>query len=97
MRYFFEPLSINGPLNSTYSLNIFIWSVALCLHAACKNFAGLFVVQLILGMCEGSVTAGFLIISSMFYMRTEQTLRVEYWCAWLMSFVPQSCVNVMQS
>jgi ACS family allantoate permease-like MFS transporter len=25
-------------------------------HAACKNFAGLFVVRLILGMCEGSIT-----------------------------------------
>jgi ACS family allantoate permease-like MFS transporter len=62
------------------SLNIFIWGVALCCHAACKNFAGLFVVRLILGMCEGSITAGFLIVSSMFYTRKEQTARVGYWC-----------------
>src|ERR1700761_2854977 len=62
------------------SLNIFIWGVALCCHAACKNFAGLFVVRLILGICEGSITAGFMIVSSMFYTRKEHTARVGYWC-----------------
>lgn len=66
------------------SFNIFVWAVALCSHAACKNFAGLFVVRLILGMCEGSITAGFMIVSSMFYTRNEQTLRVGYWCESLM-------------
>jgi MFS family permease len=62
------------------SLNILIWGVALCSHAACKNFAGLFACRLILGICEGSITAGFLIVSSMFYTRREQTVRVGYWC-----------------
>lgn len=67
------------PVGRWMSINIFIWAVALCCHAACKNFAGLFVVRLILGMCEGSITAGFMIVSSMFYTRKEQTLRVGYW------------------
>ena len=49
-------------------------------HAACKNFAGLFVVRVLLGACEGSITAGFLLTSSMFYTRKEQTLRIGYWC-----------------
>ena len=62
------------------SVNIFTWGVTLCCHAACKNFAGLFVVRFILGMCEGSITAGFLIVTSMFYTRAEQTKRVGYWC-----------------
>ncbi|KAJ8521766.1 hypothetical protein ONZ45_g1571 [Pleurotus djamor] len=53
--------------------------VALCAHAACKDFGGLFAVRFVLGMCEGSITAGFMIVSSMFYTRTEQTLRVGYW------------------
>ena len=64
----------------SYSINIFVWGVALCSHAACKNFGGLFAVRFILGMCEGSITAGFMIVSSMFYTRNEQTLRVGYWC-----------------
>ncbi|KAF8500319.1 MFS general substrate transporter [Russula emetica] len=69
------------PVGKWMSLNIFIWGVALCCHAACKSFAGLFVLRLILGMCEGSITAGFLIVSSMFYTRREQTARVGYWYA----------------
>ena len=40
------------------SLNIFVWSVALCCHAACTSFGGLFAVRFILGMCEGAITAG---------------------------------------
>jgi MFS transporter, ACS family, allantoate permease len=37
--------------NLLSSFNISTWAVAFCAHAACKNFAGLFVVHLILGMC----------------------------------------------
>ena len=62
------------------SLNILIWSVVQCSHAACKNFAGLFACRLLLGICEGSITAGFMIVSSMFYTRREHTARVGYWC-----------------
>jgi len=67
------------PVGKWMSINIFIWGVALSAHAACKNFTGLFIVRFILGICEGSITAGFLIVSSMFYTRNEQTLRVGYW------------------
>ena len=62
------------------SLNIFIWAIALCSHAACKSFAGLFVVRLILGICESSITPGFMIVCSMFYTRREYTARVGYLC-----------------
>ncbi|KAJ3745107.1 MFS general substrate transporter [Lentinula detonsa] len=67
------------PVGRWLSVNIFIWSVALCCHAACRNFRELVVVRIILGMCEGSITAGFLLVSSMFYTRNEQMLRVGYW------------------
>jgi MFS family permease len=76
-RFTWSPSSKVGHVSS---LNIFIWGVALCGHAACKNFVGLFVVRLILGICEGSTTAGFMIVSSMFYTREEHTARVGYWC-----------------
>ncbi|KAF9058547.1 major facilitator superfamily domain-containing protein [Rhodocollybia butyracea] len=75
-----QNLALQGfPVGKWMSCNILIWSIALCCHAACTNFAGLFVVRLILGICEGSITAGFMIVSSMFYTRNEQTLRVGYW------------------
>ncbi|KAK0209122.1 major facilitator superfamily domain-containing protein [Desarmillaria ectypa] len=67
------------PVGKWLSFNISVWAIALCTHAACKNFAGLFVVRMILGMSEGCITTGFMIVTSMFYTRTEQTLRVGYW------------------
>ena len=44
------------------SINIFIWSIALLCHAACQSFGGLFAVRFILGMCEGAITPGFMIV-----------------------------------
>jgi hypothetical protein len=31
-------------------------------------------------MCEGAITPGFMIVTSMFYTHAEQTKRVGYWC-----------------
>lgn len=67
------------PVGKWLSFNIFIWAVALLCHAAATNFAGLFVCRLFLGICEGAITAGFLIVTSMFYTRQEQSQRVGYW------------------
>ncbi|KAG5352344.1 hypothetical protein C0989_002726 [Termitomyces sp. Mn162] len=67
------------PVGKWMSINIFVWAVALMAHAACKSFGGLFVVRFILGMCEGAITPGFLIVTSMFYTREEQSKRVGYW------------------
>ncbi|KAJ6557506.1 MFS general substrate transporter [Mycena capillaripes] len=64
------------PVAKWISVNVFIWAVALCSHAACENFAQLMVVRIFLGICEGTITAGFLIVTSMFYTRKEQTVRV---------------------
>ncbi|KAG6854547.1 hypothetical protein C0991_004883, partial [Blastosporella zonata] len=67
------------PVAKWMSINIFIWAVALMAHAACKSFGALFAVRFILGICEGAITPGFLIVTSMFYTREEQSKRVGYW------------------
>ncbi|KAI0063571.1 MFS general substrate transporter [Artomyces pyxidatus] len=67
------------PVGKWMSLNIYVWAIALICHAACKNFASLLIVRLILGICEGAITAGFMIVTGMFYTRAEQTVRVGYW------------------
>lgn len=67
------------PVGKWMSINIFIWAVALLSHAACKSFGALFAVRFILGICEGAVTPGFMIVTSMFYTREEQTQRTGYW------------------
>ena len=51
-----------------------------CCHAACTSFSGLFAVHFLLRICEGAITSGFMIVTSMFYTRAEQTCRVGYWC-----------------
>ncbi|KAE9405850.1 MFS general substrate transporter [Gymnopus androsaceus JB14] len=91
------------PVGKWMSINIFVWSVALCSHAACKTFGGLFAVRFILGICEGSITAGFLIVSSMFYTRKEQTVRVGYWFLMngtaqiVLAFVAYGSLNITKS
>ncbi|OCF30880.1 membrane transporter [Kwoniella heveanensis CBS 569] len=59
--------------------NIIIWGVVVTCQAACNSFAGLFVCRLIMGICEGTITAGFLIVTSMFYTHIEATRRVGFW------------------
>lgn len=70
------------------SINIFVWAVALCAHAACKSFGALFAVRFILGMCEGAITPGFILVTSMFYTRAEQNKRTGYWCMSLLHIAP---------
>jgi MFS family permease len=79
------------------SLNAVIWGIALCCHAACTNFAGLFAVRFILGMCEGSTTAGFMIVSSMFYTRREHTARVGYWSKDHGQLLSEICLTINSS
>ncbi|KAI0068622.1 MFS general substrate transporter [Artomyces pyxidatus] len=67
------------PVGKWISFNVVVWAIVVCCHAACTNFQGLVVCRLILGLCEGSITAGFLLVSSMFYTRKEQTSRIGYW------------------
>ncbi|KAJ2922983.1 hypothetical protein H1R20_g14113, partial [Candolleomyces eurysporus] len=65
------------------SLNILVWSVALLAHAACKSFGALVACRIVLGMCEGVILPGFMLVTSMFYTRKEHTQRVGYgWDVW---------------
>ncbi|KAI0063439.1 MFS general substrate transporter [Artomyces pyxidatus] len=67
------------PVGKWISINVLVWAIALCCHAACKSFGALFAVRFIMGICEGAITPGFLIVTAMFYTREEQTRRVGYW------------------
>ncbi|KZV69757.1 MFS general substrate transporter [Peniophora sp. CONT] len=67
------------PVAKWMTLNVFLWAIILLCHAACHSFGGLLAVRLLLGICEGAITPGFLLVTSMFYTREEQTRRVGYW------------------
>jgi MFS family permease len=85
IRYVFLAVPLMYPKHiSSTSINIFVWGIAVACMAACKNFTGLFVLRFILGICEGSITAGFMIVNSMFYTRSEQMLRLGYWSKYML-------------
>ncbi|KAG2016598.1 membrane transporter [Coprinopsis cinerea AmutBmut pab1-1] len=67
------------PVGKWMAVNIFVWSVALLAHAACRSFAALVACRIVLGMCESVILPGFMIVTSMFYTRAEHTARVGYW------------------
>ncbi|KIP08849.1 hypothetical protein PHLGIDRAFT_87502 [Phlebiopsis gigantea 11061_1 CR5-6] len=67
------------PVGKWMSINIFVWAVALMCHAAADSFGGLFACRVFLGICEGAITPGFLLVTAMFYTRKEQSQRVGYW------------------
>lgn len=71
------------PIGKWLSFNIFVWSVALLCHAAADTAAKLYVCRIFLGICEGAITPGFMLVTAMFYTRQEQTQRVGYWCMYL--------------
>lgn len=67
------------PLAKYLSINIFIWGGVLACTAACKNWAGLMIVRTFLGIFEATVTPGFVLITSQWYRRSEQPLRIGLW------------------
>jgi MFS family permease len=67
------------PVGKWMSINAFVWAIALCAQAACHSFGSLLACRFIMGVCEGAVIPGFLIVSAMYYTRHEQTRRTAYW------------------
>ncbi|KAL5356742.1 major facilitator superfamily domain-containing protein [Aspergillus floccosus] len=59
--------------------SVFLWGVILFMHIVCKNWAGLMVVRFFLGMAEGIVTPAFMLISTAWYDRRDQPLRMGIW------------------
>lgn len=55
------------------------WGACLCLLAACKNFAGLATIRLLLGVFEAALLPCLLLVNTRWYRRDEQPLRTAFW------------------
>ncbi|KAI1073953.1 MFS general substrate transporter [Whalleya microplaca] len=66
------------PVAKYLATNILLWAVIMGLHCVCKSFGGLFVLRFLLGASEGCITNGLLLVTSMFYNRTEIGERVSW-------------------
>jgi len=66
------------PVARWLAFNILLWSLLVGLHAVASNYGGLFALRFFLGATEGCVTAGVMLICSMFYNRTEIGERIGW-------------------
>lgn len=67
------------PVAKYLGFNIFLWGVLLMCQAAVHNFAGLAVLRILGGAAEACADPGFILITSMWYTRKEQPLKIGLW------------------
>jgi MFS family permease len=67
------------PIGKYVGFNIFLWGILLMAQAAVTNFAGLAVLRVLGGAAEACADPAFMIITTMWYTRREQPLRVGLW------------------
>lgn len=67
------------PIGKWLGANIMLWGTTLSLLAAMKNFAGLITLRALLGIFEACSQPTFVLLSSMWYKREEQSGIVIFW------------------
>lgn len=67
------------PTATYLSTNIIAWGVLLALQAVSPNFATLAVLRGLSGAAEACADPSFMIITSMWYKRSEQPIRIGIW------------------
>ncbi|KAH8896338.1 MFS general substrate transporter [Thozetella sp. PMI_491] len=67
------------PIAKYLSFNIICWGIVLACHAACANFTSLVAVRTLLGVFECCCQPIFVVLSAMWYKRSEQAETVTYW------------------
>jgi len=59
--------------------NVCLWGVIVTLTAAAKNWAALITLRVLLGCFEAAVAPALILITTMWYKRSEQPPRVGFW------------------
>ncbi|OJJ48428.1 hypothetical protein ASPZODRAFT_1594647 [Penicilliopsis zonata CBS 506.65] len=67
------------PIGKYLGANIFVWGVFLMLQAACNSFTTLAVLRALGGAAEACSDPAFMLITSMWYTRREQPVRIGLW------------------
>ncbi|KAL4938380.1 hypothetical protein BDV06DRAFT_226061 [Aspergillus oleicola] len=68
-----------APVAKYLATNVFLWGVVIMCSAAATNFPGLMVVRFLLGVFESCVQPAFIIMTSMWFTREEQTVLTSLW------------------
>lgn len=67
------------PVGRYLSINIFLWGALLMCQAAATNFTTLAVIRALSGAAEACSDPAFMLITSMWYSRREQPIRIGLW------------------
>ncbi|TDZ21208.1 putative transporter [Colletotrichum orbiculare MAFF 240422] len=67
------------PVAKYLAANVFCWGIVIACSAAAKNFAGLMVVRFLLGVFESCVQPAFIIMTAMWYTKSEQSILTSLW------------------
>ncbi|PGH27238.1 hypothetical protein AJ80_01195 [Polytolypa hystricis UAMH7299] len=67
------------PIGKYLGANIFMWGFFLMLQAACNSFKTLAALRALGGAAEACADPAFMIITSMWYTRREQPVRIGLW------------------
>jgi hypothetical protein len=67
------------PIAKYLATNIMLRGITLSVHAACDSFVGLVVLRVIIGALEACTQPAFVLLSSLWYKRKEQSTTIVYW------------------
>ncbi|KAH6657128.1 MFS transporter [Truncatella angustata] len=67
------------PIGKYLGINIFVWGFFLMLQASVHNFVGLMVLRFLAGAAEACSDPSFMLITSMWYTRRQQPVRIGLW------------------
>ncbi|KAI0152690.1 putative MFS allantoate transporter [Xylariaceae sp. FL1272] len=67
------------PIGKYLGVNIFLWGFFLMLQAAATNFGSLLALRFLAGAAEACADPSFMLITSMWYTRKQQPVRIGLW------------------
>ena len=67
------------PVAKWLGVNVVLWGIATACTAAAKNYHGLLVARIFLGIFEAAIAPSLMLIGSMYYTKSEQAPRFSLW------------------
>ncbi|KAL1845344.1 hypothetical protein VTK73DRAFT_652 [Phialemonium thermophilum] len=67
------------PVAKYLAANVFLWGAVVACSAAAKNFGGLMAVRFLLGLFEACVQPAFIVMTTMWYTKKEQSILTSMW------------------
>ncbi|KAK7204968.1 major facilitator superfamily domain-containing protein [Myxozyma melibiosi] len=67
------------PLGKYLGVNVTLWGIVVACHAACRTYAPLMVIRVLLGIFEACVAPALVLITGMWWTKPEQQRRTGLW------------------